>query len=157
MHEPVKVYVEDYLSGSDTLPREFTAHLLACEACHREVAELEAQSALLRLLKAPEEFEPRAGFYARVIERVEAQRQSSIWSVFLEPAFGRRLAVASAVLAMLMGVYLVSSEPGAHSRELGAQAIVLSGEDEPGPVLGAGQEQDRGAVLVNLATYQERQ
>ena len=160
MHEPVKVSVEDYLAGSDTLPREFTAHLLACEACRQEVAELKAQAALLRLLKAPAEIDPRAGFYARVIERIEAQRQSSIWSIFLEPAFGRRLAVASAVLAMLMGVYLVSSEPGAQHvtpRELGAQTIVLSGEDEPGPVLGAGQEQDRGAVLVNLATYQERQ
>ena len=159
MHEPVKVNVEDYLAGSDTLPREFTAHLLACEACRQEIAELKAQSDLLRLLKAPADMDPRAGFYARIIERIEAQRQSSIWSIFLEPAFGRRLAVASAVFALLMGVYLVSSEPGAHAtpREMGAQTIVLTGEDEPGPVLGAGEEQDRGAVLVNLATYQERQ
>src|SRR5664279_1766542 len=111
MHEPVKANVEDYLAGSDTLPREFTAHLLACEPCRQEVAELKTQSIVLRSLKVPEEIEPRVGFYARVIDRIDAQRQSSIWSIFLEPAFGRRLAVASAVLAVLMGFYLVGSEP----------------------------------------------
>jgi anti-sigma factor RsiW len=163
MHEPVKVNVEDYLAGSDTLPREFKAHLMACEECRQELAELKLQSTLLRALKAAEDFEPRAGFYARVIERIDTQRQSSIWSLFLEPAFGRRLAVASAVLAVLMGFYLVSSEPGSPhmpSNSMGAQTVVLPGEDEPGRVLGAAdqdQDQDRGAVLVNLATYQERQ
>jgi anti-sigma factor RsiW len=159
MHEPVKANVEDYLAGSDTLPREFTAHLLACESCRRELAELKTQSALVRLLRPPDEVEPRVGFYARVIERIDAQRQSSIWAVFLEPAFGRRLAVASALLAVLMGFYLVSSEPGGHQMMAPnsiARTIVLPGEDEPGPVLGAGEDQDRGAVLVNLATYREQ-
>jgi hypothetical protein len=165
MHEPVKVNVEDYLAGSDTLPREFTAHLLGCEECRQELIALKVQVKLLRALKAPEDFEPRVGFYARVVERIDSQRQSSIWSIFLEPAFGRRLAVASAVLAVLMGFYLVSSEPGApHTSPytMGSQAVVLPGEDEPGRVLGAAdqdldQDRDRGAVLVNLATYEERQ
>ena len=160
MHEPVKVNVEDYLAGSDTLPREFTAHLSACTECRQALAELKSQSTLLRALKVQEEFEPRVGFYARVIERIDAQRQSSTWTLFLEPAFGRRLAVASAVLAVLMGFYLVSSEPGGShmlTNSTDTQAVVLPGEDEPGPVLGVGQDQDRGAVLVNLATYQERQ
>jgi predicted anti-sigma-YlaC factor YlaD len=159
MHEPVKVNVEDYLAGSDTLPREFTAHLLACETCRQEVAELKTQSTLLRTLKTSEEVEPRVGFYARVVDRIDAQRQSSIWTIFLEPAFGRRLAVASAVLAVLMGFYLVSSEPAGRqimAHRTNAPTVVLPGEDEPGPVLGAGPDQDRGAVLVNLATYREQ-
>jgi hypothetical protein len=96
-----------------------------------------------------------------VLERIETQRQSSIWSIFLEPAFGRRLAVASAVFAVLMGLYLVGSEPVGRpsiaQRGYSTPAsAVLPGEDEPGPVLGADQDQDRGAVLVNLATYQEQ-
>lgn len=164
MHEPVKVNVEEYLAGSDTLPREFTAHLLACDECRHELQELRVQSTLMRFLRAPEqEFEPRVGFYARVVERIDNQRQSSIWSIFLEPAFGRRLAVASAVFAVLMGFYLVSSEPGVSQGvpyTTGTQAAVLPGEDEPGRVLGApdqdqDQDRDRGAVLVNLATYEE--
>lgn len=164
MHEPVKVNVEEYLAGSDTLPREFTAHLLACDECRRELDELRVQSTLLHALRASEDFEPRVGFYARVVERIDSQRQSSIWSIFLEPAFGRRLAVASGVFAVLMGFYLVSSEPGGSHvtpYTMGSQASVLPGEDEPGRVLGApdqdqDQDRDRGAVLVNLATYEER-
>ena len=78
MHEPVKVNVENYLDGSQSLPREFTAHLSACERCRQELAEMKAHSALIGSLRADEEFEPRAGFYARVIERIDSQRQSSI-------------------------------------------------------------------------------
>lgn len=159
MHEPVKAYVEEYLAGSDSLPREFTAHIAECEECRRNVAELQEQSQLLRVLRLAEdaEVEPGVGFYARVVERIDSQRQSSIWSIFLEPAFGRRLAVASAVLAVMMGVYLVSSEPsGMAPMASNSQAVMLAGEDEPGPVLGAGQDQDRGSVLVNLVTYQEQ-
>src|SRR4051794_10022273 len=160
MHEPVKVNVEEYLAGSDTLPREFTAHLLACDVCRRELDELRVQSTLLRALKGQEDFEPRAGFYARVVERIDVQRQSSIWSIFLEPAFGRRLALASAVFAILTGFYLISSEPGLPPVLPYTAGPVLPGEDEPGRVLGASdqyhdQDRDRGAVLVNLATYEE--
>ena len=57
-----------------------------------------------------QDIEPRAGFYARVMERIEAQ-PASIWSVFLDRKFGFRLAVASAVLVALLGTYLVTSEP----------------------------------------------
>ncbi len=69
---------------------------------------LEAHSQLLRSLKTPQGAEPRAGFYARVMERIEAQQPFSIWSVFLDRKFGFRLAVASGVLAALLGIYLVT-------------------------------------------------
>jgi hypothetical protein len=162
MHEPVKAHVEDYLAGSDRLPREFTAHLMDCDECRQEINALKIQSALFGALRSPEDAEPRAGFYSRVLERIEAQRQSSIWNIFLEPAFGRRLAVASAVFAVLMGLYLVGSEPNGPSPMARGYSSPVSavtpGEDEPGPVLGGDhdQDQDRGAVLVNLATYQEQ-
>ena len=44
------------------------------------------------------------------MERIRAEAEVSIWSVLLERNFGRRLAVASAVLVMLLGAYLVTSE-----------------------------------------------
>ena len=54
----------------------------------------------------------------------------------------------------MMGVevadYLTSAKPE-------TTWALLPGEDEPGLVLGADEDQDRGAVLVNLASYSERQ
>lgn len=147
MHEPVTEHIEAYLAGSDQLPEKFSAHLASCIACRQELAQLKLQSELLRLLRCPVDAEPRPGFYARVVERIDSQRQSSIWSLFLEPAFGRRLAVASAALAVLMGLYLFSSEPagfGPSTAAVGSSAMVLPGEDEVAPVFGASREQDRG-------------
>ncbi len=160
MHEPVKANIEQYLAGSDHPPSDFTSHLAGCAECRQQIAGMKAQSVMVRTLRNAAEQDPRPGFYARVIERIDAQRQSSMWSIFLVPAFGRRLAVASAALAMLMGLYLVGSEPSGAAfipRSLDAHNVVLPGEDEAGPVLGAGQDQDRGAVLVNLATYRPEQ
>src|SRR5439155_13666164 len=57
----------------------------------------------------PVEVEPRPGFYARVMERIEAQG-ASIWDLFFESAFGKRIAVASLALALLLGIFLVTQE-----------------------------------------------
>lgn len=165
MHEPIRNDLEAYLKRSERngLSAEFTAHLEECERCRMELRELVAQSDLVQLLRPPADLEPRAGFYARVVERIDSQRQNSFWSIFLEPAFGRRIAMASAALVVLMGVYLFSTEPGTrHLTNMHAPepAVVqmLDGEDQPAPVLGAANvEQDRNAVLVNLATYREQQ
>ncbi len=81
-----------------------------CGECSAELRSLEKQSRLLRSLRSPTDVEPHAGFYARVMERIEAQ-PASIWSVFLDRKFGLRLAVASAALIALLGTYLVTSEP----------------------------------------------
>ena len=67
-------------------------------------------SAIASIARERRDIEPRAGFYARVMERIEAQ-PASIWSVFLDRKFGFRLAVASAALIALLGTYLVTSEP----------------------------------------------
>jgi hypothetical protein len=168
MHEPIKDHVEDYLTRSDStsLPAEFTAHLVSCADCRDELSAMEKHARIVRVLKATDEIEPPAGFYARVLERIDAQRPISIWSIFLQP-FGRRLAYASFALAVLMSVYLVSTEPGAvqpagsyvsSSNPMLQNSAMLPGEDEPGMVLGriTDAEQNRGAVLVNLATYQEQ-
>jgi anti-sigma factor RsiW len=160
MHEPISSYLEDYLTRSDgtTLPAEFTAHLVSCAECRGELAGMESQSRLVRVLKPVREAEPTAGFYARVLDRIEGQRPASIWGIFLQP-FGRRIAMASLALALLMGVYLFSTEPGSEPAFTAKQSnpvVMLEGEDQPGPVLGTNQEQDREAVLANLASYQEQ-
>lgn len=158
MHEPIERHVEDYLNRSGGVPPEFTTHLDRCEPCRRKLNAMQAQAELLHTLRPDRDVEPRAGFYARVIERIEAQRQSSFWNIFLEPAFGRRIAVAALSLALVMGAYLFSSESRDNARPATFQTrqMMLPGEDQVAPVLGADEEQDRGAVLVNLATYEDQ-
>jgi anti-sigma factor RsiW len=176
MHEPIRDNLEKFL-GSPTgeISQEFGAHLEACQECAGELRQLENQARMLRALKAGPEIEPRAGFYARVMDRIEAQAQSSIWSILLQPRIGRRLAMASAVLALLLAGYLVSTEPG-DQNFASAPSVVLT--DLPAPVpapqVSAQQEiprgeitepsvapdtpqqqQQRDAVLVNLASFRQ--
>ncbi len=149
MHQPIRKNLEEYLKGSITqIPAEFHRHLGECRDCASELRRLETQSQLLRSLRSGEDVAPRAGFYARVMERIEAQRRVSIWSVFLDRKFGLRLAVASGVLAALLGGYLVTSEPG--GPETGVAATIATSA-----VSDTGEQQQRDAVLVDLASYHQ--
>src|SRR5215475_7105402 len=84
------------------------AHLLECEECRTEIEAMREQAGQLRQLKA--DAEPQPGFYARVMERIESQGPLSIWSAVFDSPFGRRIAVASMALALILGLYLVTSE-----------------------------------------------
>src|SRR5512140_617316 len=108
MHEPVKEGLEDFLRENGS--PEFAAHLETCRECRDEVERMRELALALRVLRAEGEMDPPPGFYARVAARIEAQSRPSFWSVFLEPAFGRRLMYASATLVVLLGTYLISSE-----------------------------------------------
>jgi hypothetical protein len=110
---------------------------------------------MLRLLQNESGAEPRAGFYARVLERIETQQQTSIWSVFLDRKFGLRLAVASATLALLLGTYLVSTEPGSSVAVNPPVVMTDTPVTEAGLQADHWQEQQRDAVLVDLASYHE--
>jgi anti-sigma factor RsiW len=110
MHQVILDRLEEFLAGSPS-SREFTAHLESCEECRAEVQEMKDFSGALSVLRAPEEHIPSPGFYARVSRRVEAQRPRSPWSwVWLEPAFGRRLAFASLMTLVVLGSYLITRE-----------------------------------------------
>jgi len=143
MHQPVRDSLEHYLHrrGDREMPREMAAHLTECQPCARELEQLENHSALLRVLRA--ECEPSPGFYARVMDRIDRQADNSIWAVLLLPNFGRRIAIASAAMAVLLGSYLITSERRAQApvqREISQETTL---------------PQQRDAVLVNLASYQE--
>jgi hypothetical protein len=147
MHQSIRKNLEEYLKGSvSEIPMEFHRHLGECQDCADELRRLEAQSQLLRSLQGAKDIAPRAGFYARVMERIETQQPFSIWSVFLDRKFGFRLAVASGVLVALLGGYLVTSEPG--GPESGVAATVAT-------VGASGEQQQRDAVLVDLASYRQ--
>jgi len=150
MHEPVKEGLEDFLRENGSL--EFAAHLETCRECRGEVERMREQALVLRVLRAEEELDPSPGFYARVTARIEAQSRPSFWNVFLEPAFGRRLMYASLTLVVLLGTYLISSES---SEPLAVATTAEQYLVEENPAVGANPQQDRDAVLVGLATYNE--
>ncbi|MDP8988969.1 MAG: hypothetical protein M3N41_02660 [Acidobacteriota bacterium] len=162
MHREIRDHIENVLAGSEP------EHLAGCEECRSEVQGMQEHTALIRELRAPEGFvaEPRAGFYARVMERIEAEGPISIWNLFIESAFGRRIAVASMALAILVGVYLVTSERSAEDpmiagQQAQQQPLVVVGEDGPARILTqmdqspAGQSSE-DAVLADLVTYREQ-
>jgi hypothetical protein len=154
MHRLVRDRLEEVLAEPSL---DATAsHLGECEECRTELAAMHAQAAALRELRSPE-VEPRAGFYARVMERIEAQGPGSIWTLFFESPFGRRIAFASMALALLLGIYLVTSEQSSEPFSAAGEPVQLMiGEDQPGLVLTNQGTPDRDSVLMNLATYQEQ-
>lgn len=157
MHQTIRDSLEDFLrlGRHRKLPAEFQAHLGECTECAHELRLLEEQSQLLRSLGSSTEAEPRAGFYARVIERIQAQ-PASMWSVFLERKFGFRLALASAALVALLATYLVTSE--ANGPEFISQPSIAATDSPRTPASSmtsaqGSQQQERDAVLVDLASY----
>jgi anti-sigma factor RsiW len=145
MHREIQNHVEDLLRGAEAAASK--QHLAECEECRAKVQAMREHAALLRALRPPEDgvAEPRAGFYARVMERIEAEGPISIWNLFIESAFGRRIAVASMALALLLGIYLITSERTAEEPVIAIQqdqfmspesplpaSLVVADEDAPG-------------------------
>lgn len=158
MHQPIRDNLEEFLRGSaQAIPPEFNEHLESCGDCASEVSLYEKHVHLLRSLHA--EIEPRAGFYARVMDRIEQQNGNSMWTVLLQPTFGRRLAMASAALVLLLGTYLVTSERGEPDYASAPEVMMTS----PPPVADQAsysqdtpqQQRARDAVLVNLAAFRQ--
>jgi anti-sigma factor RsiW len=164
MHRLIRDHLEEVLAGSGSESRgsEENAsqlrHLHECEECRQEVEAMREHAALLRELRIPASIEvaPQPGFYARVMERIEARSAGSIWTAVFDSSFGRRIALASITLAVLLGVYLVTSEQAMQPFDASSEPVqMIVGEDQPGLVLTQGAP-DRDSVLMNLATYQER-
>jgi hypothetical protein len=157
MHQPIRDNLEEYLKGSARqVPQEFHTHLKTCGECARELQEYQAQSAMLQLLRPDTELDPRAGFYARVMDRIEQEGRSSIWLALLQPNFGRRLAMASAVMVMLLGTYFVTSERS--EPDMASTDLIFTGAPSTAGDLSQDslqQQRQRDAVLVNLAAYHE--
>ena len=157
MHQPIRDNLEEYLTGSARqVPQEFHTHLETCEDCANELRQFQGQAEMLRLLQPDGDLDQRAGFYARVMDRVEQEERSTIWSALLQPNFGRRLAMASAVLVMLLGTYLVTSESS--EPQVASTDVVVAGAPRDTAVADQDslqQQRQRDAVLVNLATYHE--
>jgi anti-sigma factor RsiW len=152
MHEPVIGRLEEYLAGGGPFV-DVEEHLNNCANCRKELDAMQMHSALFRSLRA--DVDPTAGFYARVINRVETQARPSVWSLFGESLFAKRLAYASGVALVALGTLLVTSPDAEEPLAVAAPERILAGESDPMPVTMEDPQQDRDVVLVNLATYRQ--
>ncbi len=165
MDRRIEDSLEDYLRGSlDARKRaEFDLTLAASDEETRSTVErMQRQSLLIReTLRAPENAEPSAGFYARVMARIEAEKASgSIWAIFLEPIFFRRLALASATLLLLLGITVFTGDEtpamASYTAEMTPdEAMASPSEPLSGATFVSDPQAGRNALLVELTTYQE--
>lgn len=153
MHGPIREKLEELLDAG-ALHEETTRHLAACQGCAVELKSMKEQAELLHCLRPAEEVEPAAGFYARVVQRIEDTAVRSVWSVFTEGAFGTWLAYASLALALIVGGWLVTTER--HDGHIGSEPVIAhespSGADMQ---VKGNQAHQRDVVLVNLASYSD--
>ena len=154
MHRPTRERLEEILSTPGVrLPADLQRHLVGCEKCREQLRRFAEHSSWVQLLRAPDGVRPEPGFSARVTDRIRTQQYGSMWSVFLQPAFGRRLILATLALTLVLGT-LVAFQEAEDSYGAPPPEAIMAIEDHP-PDLGADLERDRQTILVTLATYQE--
>ncbi len=160
MHEPVQSHLEDILQGKlDPRVRDSVqAHLAACEECVTELDEMRLHAGILRSLHAAEAPEPCAGFYARVMERIEAQAKPSFWNLFLDPVFGRRLVYGTGAMFLLMASFLLATT--GETPELAQTPVQIIVQPASSPQLtpaefGQDMQRDREHFLVTMASFSE--
>jgi predicted anti-sigma-YlaC factor YlaD len=157
MHELIGDRLEGYLEGTcgPESVREIEEHLEGCTSCRSELAIMKEHSNLLHELRPFDTVEPAPGFYARVINRVDVQRAASLWNLLLDPIFGKRLVYATLTAVLLMGTYLATTEPTPIEEVAAAAPEVELARPEISAQMGTDEQQDRDAVLVQLATHSE--
>jgi hypothetical protein len=151
MHGSIRDDLEHILEGKAKASK-MVQHLAGCEECAGEVDVMRGQNNLFRSLRAGEEIEPAAGFYARVMQRIEERTKHSIWYVFVYSPFGKRLALASLSLAVVLGSYVVTEEKLDGHLTSETRAVQQVHYDVP---MEGNQAQLRDAVLQNFATTQD--
>ena len=154
MHGPIRDRLEDLLKadGPATAGKNVVDHFASCETCSSEFAARRDQSLQFATLRPRESAEPSAGFYARVLQRIEDRQSDSIWGLFIESGFSRRVAVACLTLAIALGSYVVREEN--HDGKI--LAVNMLAQSDPlhydAPVMGSQTEQ-RDAVLSNFLEH----
>jgi anti-sigma factor RsiW len=161
MHEPIRSQLEDILQGRLKAGQKaaVSAHLKECAGCAAELGQMGLQADLLRSLKAPEVPEMSACFYARVLQRVEAQGRPSFWTLFVDPVFGRRLVYATGSMFLLMASFLLATS--GNDSELArtpVEMIAHPATTNPAAVrtgFGDDVQQDRDHFLATMASFSE--
>lgn len=163
MHEPIRSQLEEILQGRIEAGQKeaVRAHLAACAACTAEVGRMSLQGELLRSLRGKEALEPGAGFYARVMQKVEAQGRPTFWSLLLDPVLGRRLMYATGTMFLLMASFLLATagdqpELARTPVEVMARPVVTAvSAGGAGTAFGEDVQRDRDHFLATMASFTE--
>jgi anti-sigma factor RsiW len=160
MHEPLRTHLEEILQGRgvSAVRDAVQAHLESCTPCATELSELRDSAKILRVLRQSEAPELRAGFYARVMQRVEAQGKPSFWYLLLDPVFGRRLVYGTCAAFLLMASFLLATS--SEQPELARTPVQIMVQpstvaETPRPEFGDDIQRDREHFLVTLASFAE--
>jgi anti-sigma factor RsiW len=157
MHQPIQDGLEDFLAGTaDTVERlRIESHLRECAECRQEVASMRGMSDMFSSLRSADPPVPSPGFYARVTARIESEQpQSSLWEVFLEPMFGKRLAFASLLLMAMLGTVLMYRETEEYAASPSPE-MILSAERDAAVMDSAPPLIDRDQMLFTLASHKQ--
>lgn len=149
MHGSMKDQLENLLVDGDPTAdgNGAVAHLKSCSECSGEFLAMQVTAKQLQALRSTEELEPSAGFYARVLQRIEQRSHISEWGAFLYSPFSKRLAYASLSAALILGMYVFTAESMDGHLQSSASA-------QEAPQFVGSQSQQRDAVLVNFASFE---
>jgi len=160
MHSPLREHLEGYLSGAlrPAQQSELETHVAGCSGCRSELAALEGSARELRALRAPADLDagPAPGFFLRVMQSIEEQRQVPFWTLLVDPAFGRRLVFACLLVLAVLGGYVASAVDPIERQHAPETVLACAGPNcAPSPLpatrLGPNLNRNRSAVLVTLA------
>ncbi|HEX3684751.1 MAG TPA: hypothetical protein VHU83_19600 [Bryobacteraceae bacterium] len=153
MHGSIRDSLEDLLAGEGFAAKDpgLIKHLSSCMECSSDLGAMKEQSEALQVLRAPEDLEPMAGFYARVMQRIEERAKDSIWAGFIYSPFAKRLTYASLAVALLLGSFVIGQET--RDGHLTGDRMIAQQLHDDVPVIGS-QQQQRNAVLANFVSHQ---
>jgi predicted anti-sigma-YlaC factor YlaD len=154
MHHAMEDGLEDFLAGCadrEALVR-IEAHLRECAECRREVKLMKEMSEMFASLRSPDPPVPAPGFYIRVSNLIEKQQSSSFWTAFMEPVFGKRLALASLLLLATLGTVLMSRETEEY---VGPSPETILAVEKDAPPMQSDPWLDRDQMLFTLASHSQ--
>ncbi len=151
MHAVVMESLEEYLSGvlEPAARRRIETHLNDCASCRAETDGLMGVAHLFGALRN-EGCEPAPGFYARVMERIDAGAAPSIPGLFaFDLVFLRRLAFSCMLTLAVLGSVLVSREV-TYCGSFTPDAVLA--QDSSAAASGSALAQDN--MLLTLTAYE---
>jgi predicted anti-sigma-YlaC factor YlaD len=152
MHQIIQDGLEDFLVGACNRAEQarIESHLEQCGECRREVDAMKDLSEMFSTLRSPDPPLPSPAFYARVTTLIEKQAPESLWALFLEPVFGRRLALACLLVMATLGTVLMTRET---EYTAGPTPEMILAVERAAPDLQAGLERDQ--MLFTLASHKQ--